>query len=379
MSWRGLAVGLAITLIALMLAGCANLSSLLPAPAPAASAAASAASESAEYRLEVIAPEPLRTLLINYLDLARFQSAPATEGISGAELERLALASPAQARALLETEGYFNASVKVERDPAAPGTPLLRVRVTPGPRATVAGFTLAATGALDEAAQANDAAALETLAALRRQWPIQPGQLFRQADWSSAKTVTLARLRALGYPAASWQATSAEVDAPANTVQLALSLASGPLFHLGSIEVDGLERYDAGAVRKLAAFAPGAPYREQLLLDFQERLQKLGLFEGASVEIDPNPETAAAAPVHVRVKELPLQQATVGVGYSANTGSRFSLEHTQRRVFGSRWVAKNKFELGPDLQSWQGELSSYPRDGLYRNLVDRLPRTALGR
>ena len=103
-------------------------------------------------------------------------------------------------------------------------------------------------------------------------------------------------------------------------------------------------------MKRLATFRPGEPYTEKLLLDFQERLQKVGLFEGASVELVADVETHAAAPVIVRVKELPLQQATVGIGYSANVGPRLSLEHYHRRLFnfaGSDWVAKNKIELGP--------------------------------
>ena len=95
--------------------------------------------------------------------------------------------------------------------------------------------------------------------------------------------------------------------------------------------VEGIERYDADAVRRLATFAPGTPYREKLLLDYQERLVKAGLFQGASVEIDPDPANAGAAPVTVKVKELTLQQATLGVGYSANTGPRVTLDHYHRR------------------------------------------------
>ncbi len=96
-------------------------------------------------------------------------------------------------------------------------------------------------------------------------------------------------------------------------------LQSGPLYRLGEIRVEGLSRYDAEAVTRLTTFGPGTPYNEQLLLDFQERLQKLGLFEGATVELDAKPDTSNAAPVLVRVRELPLQQATVGLGFSANT------------------------------------------------------------
>ena len=123
---------------------------------------------------------------------------------------------------------------------------------------------------------------------------------------------------------------------------------------MGPLKIEGLEHHDPSAVSRLAAFNAGTPYSERRLLDFQDRLQKLGLFEGASVEIDPDPERADAAAVLVRVKELPLQQATVGAGYSANTGPRLTFEHTHRRVFGQPWIAKNKFELGPDLSLWQG-------------------------
>ncbi|MFL6664272.1 MAG: autotransporter assembly complex protein TamA, partial [Rhizobacter sp.] len=127
--------------------------------------------------------------------------------------------------------------------------------------------------------------------------------------------------------------------------------------------------YDADAVRQLSTFAPGMPYSEKLLLDFQERLVKSGLFDGASVELDPDPLAANAAPVRVNVKERSLQQATFGLGYNANTGARFTLDHYDRSAFGSRWVAHSRFELGPALKSLGTEFTSYPTQGLRRNLL----------
>jgi translocation and assembly module TamA len=127
-------------------------------------------------------------------------------------------------------------------------------------------------------------------------------------------------------------------------------------------------------VRHLATFDRGTPYSEKALLDTQERLVRSGLFEGAVVEIDPDPATAAAAPVLVRVKEQPLQQATIGLGYSDQSGQRISFEHTHRRVFGRSFFgtdgfAKNKFELARDRQSWEGELRSHPLRGGWYNLL----------
>ena len=323
----------------------------------------------AQYRVEVIAPDELRPLLTEYLDLSRFQNAPDTEAIDATELTRLAAAAPAQARALLETEGYFAAAVETSRSVDAEGIPVVRVHVVPGPRSRVQSVQFVVRGALLDASADAGSAAADLLAALRRGWGLPEGAPFRQPAWTAAKTTTLARVRAEGYPAAGWQQTAATVDATQHTVSLHLELDSGALYRLGELRVEGLQRYDESTVRRLATFGAGAPYSEKLLLDYQERLQKLGLFESATVELEPNPATPAATPVVVRVRELTLQQATVGLGVSANTGPRVTLEHRHRRPVDLDWVATNKFELGSALKSWQGELISHPLEGLYRNLL----------
>lgn len=365
MNWRRLLLAVMAALLGAALAGCSSLPFLSKKtvdPGPSTP-------ERAVYELQVEAPAPLRRLLLNYLDLARFQSAPDTDSITSVELDRLIAASPAQARSLLETEGYFNAQVRVSRATTATGATQVRVGVVPGPRATIEKWSVDVTGDLQKAVQAENEDAVVELASLRRRWPLKVDQPFRQADWTDAKNVTLARLRAEGYPAANWTDTTAQVDAEANTVRLSAVADSGPLFRMGRMTIEGLQRYDRRSVRRLATFERGDPYNEQLLLDYQERLVKSGLFEGAVIEIDPDPKTAAAAPVTVRVKEMPLQSATAGVGYSANVGPRLTLEHVHRKPFGQRWIARNKFELGPQLKSWQGELSSHPLRRLYRNLV----------
>ena len=358
-------------LLAGLLCGCAALQGEHEPGADAAAPAAAAASSPARapYRVEVIAPEQLRALLIDYLDLARFQNAPDTEAIDAGELARLAAAAPAQARTLLETEGYFAAQVQATRLTGSDGQPVVRVLVDPGPRSVITQVDFTVDGELQTLADKldEDAAALRT--SLRRGWPLRPGEPFRQAAWASAKTGTLAQARAEGYPAAAWTKTEAQVDAEQHQVALTLALDSGALYRLGEIRVEGLERYDESTVRRLSTFAAGQPYNEKLLLDYQERIQKLGLFDSATVELDPDPKTSAAAPVRVRVHELTSQQATVGVGISANTGPRVTLEHRHRRPFGMNWVATNKFEFGSLIKSWTGELISHPLEGLYRNLL----------
>ena len=354
---------LLLALSSLLGAGCAA----LRGSEPAAPAAAASAPAEPSYALDIEAPAEQRTLLAQHLDLSRFRTSPDAAGMSLLELDRLIAAAPAQARALLETQGYFDAEVEARRDEAA--VPRVTLTVRPGPRTRVASVAVAASGPLGQAQAAGDAAARRSAEALARDWPLKPGAPFTQTGWSDAKNATLARLRSEGYPLAAWARTDATIDVETQSARLDLTADSGPLFRLGALDIDGLSRYDAKAVRNLARYEPGAVYSETRIADFQDRLQKAGLFEAAVVEVDTDAAKAEAAPVHVRVRELPLQQATVGVGISANTGPRLSLEHVHRRPFGWYATAKNKFELGRDLRSWEGELISHPLADEYRNLL----------
>jgi len=324
--------------------------------------------EVALYEFEVEAPAPLRLLLLDYLDVARFQKAPKSEAIAGPELDRLAAAAPAQARTLLETEGYFDATVKIAQVPGTNGLPRITMTVVPGPRVTVSSVSLDTASTLAPRTPTREEPWTDRLDRLRKTWALPPGQPFRQPAWSSAKNAALGELRADGYPTAAWQSTHAAVDAVAGSAALALTVESGPLYRLGPIRIEGVHRYDEATVRRLATFFRGDAYSEKLLLDYQERLVKVGLFEGASVELDATgpPE---AAPVIVKLKELSEQQATFGVGYSANTGPRVSLEHYDRKVFGQPWIEHSAFTFGPDLKSLGTELTSYPRENQWRNLA----------
>lgn len=324
--------------------------------------------EIALYEFEVDAPAPLRALLLDFLDLARFQKAPKSDAIAGPELDRLAAVAPAQARALLETEGYFDAEVSVARSSGNAALPRLTMTVVPGPRVMVNSVSIDSTAPLAPRTPTREEPWSDRLDRLRRTWALPPGQPFREPAWNGAKNATLAALRADGYPTATWQSTHARVDATAETAALELTIEGGPLFRLGPIRVEGVNRYDEETVRRLATFFGGDAYSEKLLLDYQERLVKLGLYEGASVELDASgpPE---AAPVVVKVKELSQHQATFGVGYSADTGPRVSLEHFDRKLFGQPWIAHSKLTYGPDLKSIGTVLTSYPHENLWRDLA----------
>ena len=321
-------------------------------------------------KIEIEAPAELKALLERHLDVVRLGRI-SRDDVDDTEWARLIDAAPAQVRELLQTEGYFAPRVSVARAPGrATGQPdQVRLVVEPGARARISRVTLEAEGELERGATGGDTRATATLAQWRRAWELPVGSDFRNPNWSSAKSAALARLRAAGYALAAWTGTGADVNAERNEVRLFLVADSGPLFRLGNIQIEGLAAQDAETVRNLAYAKRGVPVTEALLLDFQERLQKSGLFETVNVTLDPDPERAADAAVLVRLREAPLQLYTFGLGISANTGPRASVEHFYRRVFGFPASSKIKIEVGKKRQAWDAEISTRPDEGLYRNLV----------
>jgi translocation and assembly module TamA len=340
------------------------------------------------WRLVVKAPEPLDELLATHLDVARFQQ---VGQVSRGELRRLVAAVPEQARGLLDAEGYFAADVRtaVSEPESAVGGGLedevglspvgaLQVTVTvePGPRTLVKGVQFVFEGELDQLLSARNPLAQTHADELAKQWALPDGEPFRQADWSSAKSDALARLRAHTYPLATWSGTSAAVDATDSTAGLFLVADSGPAFAFGPIQVEGLRRQPASAVVNLAPFKQGGPFRERELLDWQERIQKLGVFESVFVLPALDASQPQATPLVVQVRELPLQAATAGIGVSSDNGPRVSFEHLHRNAFGLDWQAKTKVQLGVRLQEMLLDLSSHPWPDSKRGLVT-LQSTAL--
>jgi len=355
----------AAALLALWLAGCATSPDGPAAPQSPDDPRPAAAPPSG---LSVEGPAPLRALLDKHLDIARVGALTRGEPIDDTEWQRLIDATPAQARELLQTEGYFAPRVTVTPEGAL-AERRVKLVLEPGERVRVSRVTIEVEGDLEREAESGDEYAKQALADLRKAWPLGAGKPFRNGDWADAKAAALAKLRAAGYATASWSGTGAEIDTDKREVRLFLVADSGPLFRYGELQVEGLVRHELETVRNLAAFPRGTPVSETLLLDYQDRLQKSGLFDSVTVTLEPDIERSQAARILVRVKEAPLQAWTFGVGVSANTGPRASVEHVYRRVFGEPLTAHNKIVWGGLEQSWTGELSTQAGADLYRSLL----------
>jgi translocation and assembly module TamA len=323
--------------------------------------AACAYAHAAAYTVRFAAPAELAVLLQTHTDLARFST---QDDVSAQEISRLISEAPSQMRDFLATEGYFNPQFSFEQRSTAQGVPEVRVTVQEGPRTTVAAVALSFDGPLTSV---HNAPALQ--AKLRRDWTLAEGEPFRQAAWDNAKNALLTALWADRFPLARIVDSAADIDADNNQARVRVTVTSGPEFAFGGAEISGLQRVPDNAVRNLLTINPGDPYSQRALLDAQDKLRASGLFDSVAVDVDTDPRTASAAPIRIRLRERQFQRIVTGIGLTANTGARASVEYSHLQPFGLRWQSKATLSIAQAERRAGLELTSYPLAGLYRNLA----------
>ncbi len=278
----------------------------------------------AEVRLEV--PDAVEGLLEQHLTILereheRARSDPA---------ERLALERRArgEVESLLATQGYFSPVVSLSAD----GEDWL-LKVEPGERALIESFRLS----LREGSPltAEEWATLgETL---RKAWPLREGEPFTQSAWDAGKTGLVGTLTREEFASARINASLARVDPERARVALSVELDTGPRFRFGELSVEGLNDYPDSLVARYNPPAPGTPYDEDRLLEFQTALQNTPYFASAVVEISRDRDRADATPIRVLVSEAKPRRLTFGAGFSSNNGYRTEVGYRDANLFGKAW------------------------------------------
>lgn len=299
-------------------------------------------------QVRIEAPAELAALLEAHLEIA--QAARLKEPIAPKELARLREASLSTAREILSTEGYF--SPQIQEVPQGTND-LIVYRITPGPRTYVSAVTVHFVGAITQQG--------ENLARLRkrieRNFALKTGMPFRQTDWAKAKNNAVFPLLNASFPSARLAESAARVNPEQQSVELDVTIDSGPVFYFGALEIVGSERYSDQIARNLSPFKPGQVYRQQSLLDYQAALEQSGYYAQALVTINPDPDMAAAVPVRVSVTEKRAKSVSFGLGVSSDTGARAQTEYLQRNFRDRGLRLKLNAKVETKQQSGSAELA----------------------
>ena len=303
--------------------------------------------------VEVVAPEEIKTLMMQHLETAR--SARLGERMDAEEMARLQRQSELTARDLLATEGYFSPQVDSAVEWVGDDW-RVEYLIVPGVRTQVRSVKLDFEGGLKTG---EDKAGLR--ARIEHGFSLKQGMPFRQADWDTAKLVVLRPLLVESYPTARIAASEARIDPEAHAADLTLTVDSGPAFVYGAPVIKGVKRYPEAIVRNLNPMKPGQPYSQQDLLDYQARLEASSYFAQATVRVDPDPELASALPIQVEVVERPEKSFSVGAGISTDTGARVQASWLHRNILDRGMRLKFDTRIETRRQTGTAELA-WPRN-----------------
>jgi translocation and assembly module TamA len=309
------------------------------------------------FELQVNAPQPVRGLLDRHLELRLYRE---VSDLDDAEIARLLVMAERDVRQLVGTLGHFRPQIQITRQPGNP--PRIVVAVDPGPVSVVRRVDIGFAGDIATRADPSVVAQRE---GIRTGWGLPTGQGFDQTRWDDAKAEGLRSLVRKRYLAGRIAHSLADIDAPADTAHLEVRFDSGPLYRLGPMVVNGVERYDPVLVPRLARLDPGMEYDADRIQQAQLRLAGSGYFDSAFFYVDPLSDPAAA-PVQVTLREAPLQKVVLGVGLTTDSGPRASVEHTHNRLPGLGWRAVTKVQAEKKNPFAQTEWTAVPDERGWR-------------
>ncbi len=290
------------------------------------------------YTVEINGAGKFESLLNEHLEIRRHTD----EEMRLEELQRLVETTPQKIGELLATEGYFSSTVKYALEQQA-GRWVARFSVTPGRPTFVDSVDIRFTGQI-----ARDASETNRMNRLRRRWGLDPGEIFRQAEWDDAKDAILKGLLNRDYPAAKIANSEARINPEQRTARLSVEVDSGPAFTFGELQIQGLERYPRAMIERLNPIQPGDPFSQEKLNELQIRLQDTGYFRSAFATIEVDPDHPKQVPVRLDLSENERNRLALGVGLSTDTGPNVQIKWLNRDFLDRNWRLESELRIDRD-------------------------------
>ncbi|WP_273428720.1 autotransporter assembly complex family protein [Chitinibacter tainanensis] len=299
---------------------------------------------SLHYKIQLEAPGEVSDVL-QYLNLFQWQK---KNRLTPELLAREVSGLPAAATELLATAGYFAPTIESELRQEQ-NTPVVYLRVTPGPQTLVKHTSVDLQGVInhdpEKLARVNER--------LGRRGQNLENQPFSQSSWDEYKKRSLQILQNRDFPAASLLSSEASIDPVTAEASYQLVLDSGPAYVFGPYTIHGLSRYPEFLIHDRVKIPAGTPYSRSELLELQTELQNLPQFATALVDVELSGEEPYTAPIRIDVQEVPLHRVNGSVGYSTNTLLKSELAYRYLNLFNRGWVADSRIRLEQREQAFE--------------------------
>ena len=223
--------------------------------------------------------------------------------------------------ALYADHGYVQARVESHEIlvDEARGRVTLRVKVVEGPQFRVGRIEV----------KGNQILPVEEVRRLVR---LKEGDIFDRSRLRQSAQAILELYSNIGRSASEVNPATT-TDSAARLVHISFEIREGPEVRVERINISGNTRSSETVIRREMRLAEGELYTAQKLIRSRQRLFNLGFFEEVTISTTPglSPERVL---INVEVKERPTGVLSVGAGYSSVDKLVWTLDVTQRNLFG---------------------------------------------
>ncbi len=168
---------------------------------------------------------------------------------------------------------------------------------------------------------------------LQSRLTLRVGASLNEALVRDNRFALLAYLANRGFPFAQVEAESAR-DRQDRTAEVKFKIATGKWCAFGPVEILDTKKYPQRVIRKELAFKPGKRFDQSKLLESQQRIYRLELFQAVGIRALADKEQNGVLPIEIRVKEAPRHTVKLGGGYGTEESGRVSVNFRRRNFLG---------------------------------------------
>ncbi len=162
---------------------------------------------------------------------------------------------------------------------------------------------------------------------------IKPGDRLRIAALRNVQLALATGLANHGFPFVSVEPQTQRDDS-AKTAVVRFRVKPGPAYVFGSVQVTGNSRISSRVVQDQLPFLPGEVFNQSKLIEGQQRVYRLELFQSVNLRTLAPDTNHSAIPIEVRVREAPARTLKFGVGYGTEDLFRGSINFRRRNFLG---------------------------------------------
>ncbi len=243
---------------------------------------------------------------------------------------------------VLRSEGYYAGKIESRIDPSSKPV-LVTFAIDAGPRYLINRYQVVfktlqtQPGVLDPAILG-----------------IAPGMPARSETVVAAQKKAIAEMKNRGFPAAKFSKQDAIVDYATNSMDVTLTVESGPLVRVGTLQFEGLEEVNPVYLKHLADWRAGLIYNRASLERVRKIFLETGLFNSVRYQIRPDIGQDMTVPAVFIFAEKDHRSIGVGASWSTSEGAGTTLYWENRNFFSNG----EKVRVDLDVSEIRQELST---------------------